>query len=69
MVKLDWFSEAQMPDNKQTITIEQISDIMELAEYHPAQARKRMMKQIDISLDNNDREEFFALTNLLLTIK
>lgn len=68
-VKVDWFAESQIPNNSITVTIDDVSDIMDQAEYHPAQARRRMMKQIDISLDNKDKEEFYILSGLLLTIK
>jgi len=68
-VKVDWFSESQIPNNRQPVTIQEVSEIMEIAECHPAQARRMMIKQIDISLDNRDAEEFYQLTNLLLTIK
>ena len=51
------------------VTIIEVEEIMTEAEYHPQKAKRDMLKQIDISLDNKDAEEFYLLANLLLTIK
>lgn len=49
-------------------TILQVEDIMQESLWNPAKAWKDMMDQIDIALDNRDKEEFYILCYYLLQI-
>lgn len=68
MIKVDWFSESQINNNRNRATIIEVEEIMQEALYHPQRAKRMMMEQIDIALDNWDSEEFYALSNILLTM-